>query len=374
MWSIWEREHFHRRADVAVVGAGIVGLFSALFHKRAHPHRHVVVLERGTFPNGASVKNAGFACFGSASEILADMDAEGADVALTRVEERWKGLRALRSELGDTAIRLELFGGYELFAHDTPLYTRVSGRFDRLNSALHDIFGRPVFAWADERADELGLRADHIAFTDLEAGIDSGALMSTLLAKARAEGVDVLTNMPVTAVDESGIGVELSVDGQGVLHADRVLLSTNGYLRQLLPDADVLPARGQVLITSPIPGLRLKGVFHAEEGYYYFRHLGDRVLLGGGRHLDKAGETTWEDATTPRIQAALEGLLRETILPGRPFTIEHRWSGVMGFRSMGKSALIERSSPRVAVAAGLSGMGVAIGIQVAQQASDLLNE
>lgn len=374
MWSIWEREHFHRRADMVVVGAGIVGLFSALFHKRAHPHRHVVVLERGAFPSGASVKNAGFACFGSASEILADMEAEGADAALARVEERWKGLLELRAELGDAAIGLEPFGGYELFTHGTPLYTRVAERFDALNKALHGIFGRTVYAWADERAEALGLHADHLAFTDLEAGIDSGALMTTLLAKARAEGVVVLTNMPVTAMAEGGSGVELSVDGHGTLHAERVLVATNGYVRQLLPDADVLPARGQVLITTPIPGLRLKGVFHAEEGYYYFRHLGDRVLLGGGRHLDKAGETTWDDATTPPIQAALEQLLRGTILPGRSFAIEHRWSGVMGFRGAGKSALVGRRSPRIAVAAGLSGMGVAIGIRVARQAAELLND
>src|SRR5690606_16003798 len=106
-----------------------------------------------------------------------------------------------------------------------------------------------------------------------------------------------------------------------------------GYLRELLPDVDVLPARGQVLITAPVPGLALKGTFHADEGYYYFRELNGRVLLGGGRHLDKAGETTWEDATTPRIQGALEELLRNTILPGHTFTIEHRWTGVMGFRT-----------------------------------------
>lgn len=374
MWSIWEREHFHRRADVAVIGAGIVGLFAAVFQKRAHPHHHVVVLERGAFPSGASVKNAGFACFGSPSEILSDIDTEGADTALARVEERWRGLLELRAELGDATIGLEPCGGHELFGHDTPLYTRVAERFDALNKALHGIFGRPVFTWDDTRAARMGLHTDHVAFTDLEAGVDSGALITTLLAKARAEGVVVLTNMHVTALNETATGVELAVNGQPTVQADRVLLCTNGYLRELLPDVDVLPARGQVLITAPVPGLALKGTFHADEGYYYFRELNGRVLLGGGRHLDKAGETKWEDATTPRIQGALEELLRNTILPGHTFTIEHRWTGVMGFRTACKSALVERRSPRLAVAAGLSGMGVAIGIRVARQAAKLLDE
>jgi len=90
--------------------------------------------------------------------------------------------------------------------------------------------------------------------------------------------------------------------------------------------------------------------------------------------LDKAGETTTEDAVTPVIQEALERMLREVILPDGSFSIEHRWSGVMGFRSQGKTPLVERITPRLVVAAGLSGMGVAIGIRVAQRAADLVRQ
>ncbi len=150
------------------------------------------------------------------------------------------------------------------------------------------------------------------------------------------------------------------------------MIATNGYASELLPGVDVLPARGQVLLTSPIPGLRLKGTFHAEEGYYYYRDFAGGVLLGGGRHLDKAGETTTEEGLTPRIQDALEHLLRTTIVPGMDVTIAHRWSGVMGLRGRGKSPLVAHRSPRVLVAAGLSGMGVAIGIRVARKASEMV--
>ena len=96
------------------------------------------------------------------------------------------------------------------------------------------------------------------------------------------------------------------------------------------------------------------------------------VLLGGGRHLDPAGEATTEDATTPLIQADLERMLREVILPGKDFTITNRWSGVMGFRSSGKTPLVDFVSPRVVAAVGLSGMGVAIGIRVARRAAEML--
>ena len=374
MFSIWERSSFNTRPDLAVVGAGIVGLFTALFHKRRFPHQQVVVVESGPHPSGASVKNAGFACFGSPSEILADIDAEGELVALSRVEERWRGLQELRAELGDALIGFEACGGHELYGAGDPLYNRVADRFDALNNALRGIFDRTVYAWKDELKNELGLRAEHIAFTPLEGAIDAGRMMRTLFEKAVAAGVEVRFNSHVEKCDEGNTSAELRFADGSAMNAARVMIAMNGYVRDLMPHIDVVPARGQVLLTSPIAGLKLKGTFHLNEGYYYFRHYQGRVLLGGGRHLDKAGETTTADAVTPMIQEALEKLLREVIIPDHTFTIDQRWSGVMGFRSSGKSPLIEHVSPHVVAAVGLGGMGVAIGIRVAQKAAELVGE
>jgi gamma-glutamylputrescine oxidase len=127
-----------------------------------------------------------------------------------------------------------------------------------------------------------------------------------------------------------------------------------------------------VLLTSPIPELRISGTFHFDEGYYYFRDLDGGVLLGGGRNLDLAGESTVEEGMSPQIQEALERMLREVILPGQDFQIARRWSGAMAFGSQSKTPLIQRRSERVVVAARLGGMGVAIGILVARHAADLL--
>lgn len=372
MLSLWERTAFGQGPHLVVIGGGLVGLFTALHYQRRFPAHRVVVLERGSHPSGASVKNAGFACFGSPSELLADIAQEGEAVALARVEERWRGLLELRAELGDEAIGFEPTGGYELFHAADPRYPQVAAGFDRLNGLLQGIFGRSVFTWRDADAEALGLHTAHLAFTDLEGPLDSGRLMQALLTKVVAAGIEVRWDHPVSGWDEQADGVVLRSPNRPALRAAQVVVATNGYLRELLPQADVSPARGQVLLTSPIDGLRLRGTFHAEEGYYYFRDHRGRVLLGGGRHLDKAGETTTADATTPLIQGALEHLLREVIVPGKAFSIEQRWSGVMGFRSQGKSPLVEAISPRMVVAAGLSGMGVAIGIRVARKAAGLV--
>ena len=73
-WSYWERETWFKDLDLAVIGSGIVGLTTAIYYKQKHPDKKVVVLEKGSLPKGASTKNAGFACFGSVSEILSDLN------------------------------------------------------------------------------------------------------------------------------------------------------------------------------------------------------------------------------------------------------------------------------------------------------------
>jgi hypothetical protein len=54
--------------------------------------------------------------------------------------------------------------------------------------------------------------------------------------------------------------------------------------------------------TEPIDNLDVRGTFHLDCGYYYFRNIGDRILLGGGRNLDFETETTTEFAQTEIIQ------------------------------------------------------------------------
>jgi len=374
MQSIWELGHFHRSPHLAVIGGGIVGLFTALFHKRAYPHHHVLVLERGPFPSGASVKNAGFACFGSPSELLADLDNEGADAMLARVEERWRGLLELRSELGDEAIGFEPTGGHEVYRMHDPQYTRVAQRFDALNEMLRPLFGKAVFQWDDQALDLTGMAGlHHLARTDLEGPVDSGALMNTLLRKAIAEGVLFRPCAEVVGFEEGSGAVLIRLADGAEIHAARVVVATNAWTQELLPQLEVIPARGQVLLTNPVPGLRLRGTFHYDEGFYYFRDHGGGVLLGGGRNLDFVGETTAQEGTTPLIQDALVRLLDEVILPGTNYTIARRWSGIMGM-GRSKSPIVERTSERVVAAVRLGGMGVAIGIRVARRAAGSLLE
>jgi glycine/D-amino acid oxidase-like deaminating enzyme len=148
-------------------------------------------------------------------------------------------------------------------------------------------------------------------------------------------------------------------------------LCSNGFAQQLLPNLEVAPARNQVLVTHPVPNLKVEGCFHYDRGYFYFRNLDGRILLGGGRNLDFEVEKTTEFGTNDRIRTALLDLLHTVICPDQEVEVDIWWTGIMGLGPV-KKPIVERVSPHVVAAVRLSGMGVAIGSFVGTEGADLL--
>src|SRR5919112_6277704 len=102
--SIWEKETFFAHQDVIIVGSGLVGLWSAFYLKKENPKLKITVVDKGLVPTGASTRNAGFACFGSLSELVWDAQHMGTDSMLELVEMRFKGLRRIQNVFGDKEI------------------------------------------------------------------------------------------------------------------------------------------------------------------------------------------------------------------------------------------------------------------------------
>jgi glycine/D-amino acid oxidase-like deaminating enzyme len=171
---------------------------------------------------------------------------------------------------------------------------------------------------------------------------------------------------------EENDAVILHLENGECIRTGRLLVCTNGFTSKILPHLEVVPARNQVLITEPIDNLPFKGCFHYEKGYYYFRNVGNRVLFGGGRHLDKETEQTDERGFTEIVQEAQWKLLTEVILPNRKIQIASRWSGTLGIGPQ-KKPIIEKISPLVGVAVRMGGMGVAIGTLVGEEGALLMD-
>ena len=95
--SIWELETFYRNRDVIIIGAGFTGLWTAISIKENFPEKSVLVVERSSISMGASTRNAGFACFGSLTEIIGDSENMGWDKTLDLVKMRLEGLQKIQN-------------------------------------------------------------------------------------------------------------------------------------------------------------------------------------------------------------------------------------------------------------------------------------
>ena len=145
--SYWELKTWLNNVDFTIVGSGIVGLSTALHLKKKVPKAKIVVLEKGLFPQGASTKNAGFACFGSLSEILQDLQSHTPDEVVALVRQRHEGLQLLRVTLGDDVLSYQQLGGYELFLDkDRSLYETCIQQMKDVNTLLKPIFKADVFS------------------------------------------------------------------------------------------------------------------------------------------------------------------------------------------------------------------------------------
>ncbi|CAN5417865.1 FAD-dependent oxidoreductase [soil metagenome] len=372
--SYWERDRYFNKIDVVIAGSGIVGLSAALCMKEKMPKLNILIAEKGTLPSGASTKNAGFACFGSVSELIDDLNKLSENEVFALVEKRFDGLKKLRSRIGDVAMQFEENGGYEVF-DDEKCFQECADQLSNFNSKLKNIIGRnETYKIADNEIGKFGFRnVKHILVCTAEGQIDTGRMMEALIQKVTDAGIRIMNGLHITGYENEEGGIIIQTANGFSISTRKLLICTNGFAKQLLPDEDVVPARAQVLITSPIPSLKIKGTFHYNKGYYYFRNIGNRILFGGGRNLDFISENTSEHSITPLIQNKLEGLLREMILPNEEFSIDQRWSGTMGIGSK-KEPIVKKVSENVYCAVRLGGMGVALGSATGEDAAMLLQQ
>lgn len=368
--SYWEIKSYLTNVDVTIIGSGIVGLNCAIQLKSRFPQSNILILERGMLPQGASTKNAGFACFGSLSEILDDLNTHTEEDVFNLVKKRFDGLLLLRQLLSDKAIDYQQLGGYELFSeNEDEFYNYCLSKREAINTLLYPLFKSDVFSLKTNSFQFKTIKNQY-SFNQFEGQIDTGKMMLALTDLALQKGIKILNSVSVDSFQEANEGVDISTN-HFEFKTKNLMIATNGFAKQLINE-EVKPARAQVLITKSIPNLHIKGTFHLDKGYYYFRNIDDRILFGGGRNLDFKGEETTEMIETEMIQNKLEELLRTTIIPNTPFEIDHRWSGIMGVGSQ-KKPIVKQLSNNVYCGVRLGGMGIAIGSLIGKELAQLID-
>jgi gamma-glutamylputrescine oxidase len=335
-----------------------------------------MILDKGIIPTGASTRNAGFACYGSLTELMDDAKVMGEAEMIGLVTLRYEGLRKIRKVLNKKDIDYVRNGGYELITKEEyKSQNQLKKDISWLNHRLQKITGKKkIFRIADKKISKFGFHnIAHLVENETEAQLHSGKLIQCLLMLVQKMGVTVMNQVDVKKINRSASGITLETNLPVTLKTDQLLICTNAFSRQLFPELEIVPARGQVLVTSPIQNLRFKGTFHYNQGFYYFRDLGNRVLLGGARNKAIENEQTTEMEVSSFIQDELERFLREVVLPGERYTIEHRWSGIMGMGKT-KTPQIKKLHKGVYCAVGLGGMGVTLAPVIGEQAAKLISK
>ena len=369
--SYWEYKTWLEDIDFAIVGSGIVGLTTALSLRESNPNAKIVVFEKGVLPSGASTKNAGFACFGSVSEILDDLSAHSEDEVIHLIRKRYHGLQQLRKHLNDVSLGLEWNGGYELFSiNDIDTYAKCMSKLSYVNElAKEAISAKKEVFLAKKDPFSFKNTQKNLIFNQFEGQIDTGLMMKNLIQLTQMKGVFILNSVKISSFSNENCEIVLKTDQFGDILTKKLFITTNGFAKELLNE-EVQPARAQVLITKPIPNLPIKGTFHLDKGFYYFRNIDNRILFGGGRNLDIKGETTTKMGITENIQHSLRQILDTVILPNTDYKIDQRWSGIMGVGPQ-KKPIVKMLAPNVYCGVRMGGMGVAIGSLIGKELSDL---
>lgn len=373
--SFWEKESF-LNYDYIIVGSGIVGLFTAYNLRKKFPESSICVLERGLLPSGASTRNAGFACIGSLAEIVSDISILGEEKALDLVQMRYEGLQKLRTIIGDKNMDFNACGGLELLQleeeniirHIYPINEKLRNRF-----ISSDVFHLKNSVIAQHRFNTNKFKFAIECNTD--GHIHTGKLMRALIKLCYENNIEIKTGCSVHNIESNTNNVALRVNdclrNEITLKAQHIFICTNAFTDLLFPKMDTKPARGQVLITKPFDKVPFIGTFHFDEGYYYFRNVENRILLGGARNADFEGETKHSFEKNEIVFNRLIYVLRNDILPNQSFEIEQMWTGIMCFGSE-KFPIIQTKDERIHFGVRMSGMGVALSATIGEKLSQLV--
>jgi len=368
--SYWEKD-IYNNSDFCIVGAGLVGHITALELKKKYPSSKILLVERGSLPSGASTKNEGFACFGSVSEIEKDMAVNGEEAVEKLIRLRWEGLDKLRQLIAnDEAIGLHFPGSHELFLADQKEYAdSLIAELGKFNTLVENAIGeKNVY---QKTSNKFGFNAlSDLLFNRLEGQLHTGLLMDFLGQKIRQAGIQTLYNFGLREYSKQGNTISLLFENTVEFQTSNLVFATNAFTKEFFPDLDIVAYRNQVIATEEIPDLKIKGTFHYNAGFGYFRNIGNRLILGGFRDIDMLGEKTKDFGTSTTIQAHLEWFLYNILGVDSSIKITDRWSGILA-TGLEKSPIVKEVEPNVYVGVRLGGMGIAIGSLTAAKLAEL---
>jgi glycine/D-amino acid oxidase-like deaminating enzyme len=276
-------------ADVAIVGAGLTGLWTALFLKELDPRAEVVVLERETAAHGASGRNAG---------MLSETVDHGHGLAIQHFgEAEARRLAALgERNVEEMAAWLRVRGidcDYEPTGRLVAALTHRQVEEGRRAVSIAQRLGVDGHEWLDrDRFRELLDSPLYLGGVRARGGaiLDPVKLVDGLRREAQRVGVRIHERSGVDRLRRIGAGVGLATRG-GIVRARRAVLATSAYTHRLLPRVlhRFIPLYDYILVSEPLtPDQRAaigwtgrQGVTDGRSFFNYYRLTRDNRVLWG---------------------------------------------------------------------------------------------
>ncbi|HEX6968041.1 MAG TPA: FAD-dependent oxidoreductase [Micromonosporaceae bacterium] len=358
-------------ADLAVIGGGYAGLWTALLAKEADPDRDVVLVEAATCGWAASGRNGGF-CAASLTHGLAN--------GLARFPDEIDVLERLgRQNLAEIAATVERYGIDCDFERTGELSVAVEPyQVAELAEAAAQAreFGHDVVLLDRDRVRAEVDSPTYLAGMwdrDRVAMLDPARLVWGLRRVCLEQGVRIYERTRATRLDSSGAALEVSTE-HGVILAERVALTTNAFpplLRRLRQY--VVPVYDYALMTEPLSPARLaalgwrnrQGLADVGNQFHYYRITrgteteGPRILFGGYDavyHFGNRMSPTLEQREQTFATLARHFFTTFPQLAGVRFS--HAWGGVIDTCSRFSSFFGTAYQGRLAYVAGFTGLGV----------------
>ncbi len=327
--------------DVAIVGAGYTGLWSAYYLAKADPSLRIAVIESRFAGFGASGRNGGW---------LANTITGGREGYVKSHGRALVGdFQRMLNETVDEVINVAAAEGIDAHIHKGGelLVARNRAQLSRLEAMAKD-----QLKWPEDDAVRLSGKAmgERIKVAGALGGmyiphcarIHPARLVRGLARAVESLGVKIHENTLVTEISAAGNGKGPSaVTERGTVRAAAVLRATEGFTANLAQShRDWLPMNSSMIVTQPLDSKAwdsigwqgretLEDLAHA---YVYLQRTDDdRIAIGGrGVPYRYGSRTDMDGATQPATVGALTGILHAMFPAAAGARIEHAWSGVLG--------------------------------------------
>ncbi len=367
--SHWIKETYRQHFDLIILGNGFTGMQSALQIKKKYPQKSIAIVDQSYISKGASLRNAGFACFGSVGEILDDLQSTPESEVFELVNMRFTGLQYLQEDFSDIDYRngnaLELF-----LPSEEQHYHLCIEKLDWVNEQMKPITGNPETYQTQTHPYDASFQALAIADT-AEGHLHTGKLYHRMQQQVIAAGIYWIGDFKVDRYEKVNGVFEVWSKTKDQIKADAIVSCLNAFTSEILNVVELVPARGQIIVTQALAHNPINGILHADKGYIYARDIGDRILIGGGRNMDAITETTLSMETNDKITEYLLDFVNDKLLMNETTAIEHTWSGIMGMAPQkGAFPIIKEEQTGFWSCYRLGGMGVALSSVIARKVAE----